>query len=258
MPLYSLRQLSGLGLCLIALCTARLHAQVLTGPASMSGVILVDSTERPIVGAEVILHQVGVTIRFDSTGRFSATSLPAGRHRMTVRAVGYQSITIDIDVPSSGLEGVDVLLRATSQILERVDVRARTVPRHLMDFESRRRTGIGRFVDSTVLQATGPGDWAYRLQQQVPNLKLREADGKRVFYSSRGSDLRGRSPCYVRIIIDGVLTYNSTGGEELFDATGWSGAPIVAAEYYTVSQLPTEFNRLGSRACGALVLWTRR
>lgn len=241
-------------LLLLSVVSWPVRAQSVRGPAKVSGVVLMDSLEHPIAGAEVILHRVGVTVRSDSAGAFLARQLPTGRHRLTIRAVGYQSITVELDVPSIGLDGIELLMRPTHTELEKVDVRAKAVPRHLQDFEGRRKMGLGRFVDSTVLQSTGPADWAYRLQQQIPNLRLSYAQGRQAFYNTRG----GAPGCYVRIIIDGVLVYNSLAGEALFDAVSWSGPPIVAAEFYTVAQLPAEYNRLSSMACGALVLWTRR
>lgn len=254
-----------------------LCAQTTNGPATLSGLVLTDSTERPIGGAEIVLqsmrNRVALTTRSDSSGSFLFRGLPVGRHRLTVRAVGYQALTVDLDVPAAGLQGMDFLMQPVATKLERVDVRAAPVPRHLQDFESRRKVGIGHFMDSTQLWIHGdPSQWSQRLVEQTPNLRAVGYGGSKALITTRGlgsftglpggdgaDAQRGARPaCYVRVIVDGVIRYNSTVGESLFDVTNWAGPPIVAAEFYTPAQLPVEFNRLGSVSCGALVLWTRR
>ncbi|HCT57915.1 MAG TPA: carboxypeptidase-like regulatory domain-containing protein [Gemmatimonas aurantiaca] len=263
----------GAALCLCVLAVDRLDAQRIIGTAKLSGVVLVDSLERPIAGAEVILHSVGLSARSDSAGEFAFSNLPTGRHRLTVRAVGYQSVAVDLDIPAEGLENLDLLLRPAATELKRVDVRAKAVPHYLADFESRRNLGIGRFMDSTTLWTHGdPSQWAQRLVEQTPGLRAVGYGASKALVTTRGigtfrrlpsgdvSDVQrgARQACYARIIVDGVIRYNSQNEEGLFDVTNWSGPPFVAAEFYTSAQLPAEFNRLGTVSCGALVLWTRR
>jgi hypothetical protein len=263
----------GTALSLCVLPAHRLDAQRIIGRAKLSGVVLVDSLERPIAGAELILHSVGLSARSDSAGGFAFNDLPTGRHRLTARAVGYQSVSMELDIPSAGLENLDLLLRPVTTELERVDVRAKAAPRYLVDFESRRKMGIGRFMDSTTLWIHGdPSQWAQRLVERIPGLRAMGYGGSKALATTRGigtlrglptgdgSDvMRGARPaCYARVIVDGVIQYNSQNGEGLFDVANWSGPPFVAAEFYTSSQVPAEFNRLGSASCGALVLWTRR
>lgn len=243
---------------------------------SISGIVLVDSLERPIADAEVVIAGTDRSVRSDSAGTFVLRAVPPGRRQLQIRAVGYQSLTVSLDIPAAGLDGLEILLRPNTTELEKVAVRADATPtaRWLRDFENRRRMGIGRFMDSTELWAGGDHrNWAQRIAQRVPGVRLigyggslAMATGNRGPGSFRGlpsgdvSDrMRGaRANCYVRVIVDGVLRYDTQPGQPLFDVANWDGPPIVAAEIYTPAQLPAEFNRLGSAACGALVLWTKR
>ncbi|WP_310571165.1 carboxypeptidase-like regulatory domain-containing protein [Gemmatimonas sp.] len=243
---------------------------------SISGVVLVDSLERPIAGAEIVIGGTERVTRSDSAGVFVLRSVPIGRRQLQIRAVGYQSLSVSLDIPAVGLDGLEILLRPNTTELEKVAVRADASPtaRWLRDFESRRRMGIGRFMDSTELWAGGdPRNWAQRVAQRVPGVRLigyggslAMATGNRGRNSFRGlpsgdrSDrMRGaRANCYVRVMVDGVLRYDTQPDRPLFDVSNWDGPPIVAAEIYTPAQLPVEFNRLGSSSCGALVLWTKR
>ena len=243
---------------------------------SISGVVLVDSLERPIAGAEIVIGGTERVTRSDSAGVFVLRSVPIGRRQLQIRAVGYQSLSVSLDIPAVGLDGLEILLRPNTTELEKVAVRADASPtaRWLRDFENRRRMGIGRFMDSTELWAGGdPRNWAQRVAQRVPGVRLigyggslATATGNRGRNSFRGlpsgdlSDrMRGaRANCYVRVMVDGVLRYDTQPDRPLFDVSNWDGPPIVAAEIYTPAQLPVEFNRLGSSSCGALVLWTKR
>lgn len=259
-----------------AVLTTEAEAQRAAPTASISGVVLVDSIERPIAGAEVELVGTAYRTRSDSSGAFSLRDVPLGRYRLQVRAVGYGPLEHEFDLPASGLNGIDAMLRPVAQELERVRVRATLTPtaRHLLDFENRRKFGIGKFLDSTRLWAYGgPREWATAIVAEVPGVRAMGygsskalAVGSRGPTSSRGlpsGDLvdskRGaRSACYMRVFVDGMLRYNSRLGETLFDVTNFDGPPIVAAEVYAQAQLPAEFNRLSDASCGAILLWTKR
>ncbi|MBA3918507.1 MAG: hypothetical protein C0516_07965 [Gemmatimonas sp.] len=259
-----------------ALLGSPASAQRATDGVTVSGVVLVDSLERPIADAEVELIGTPYRTRSDSAGAFSLRSVPVGAYRLQLRAVGYAPLVLDVQLMAEGLEGIEALLRPVAQELERVRIRASLTPtaRHLMGFESRRKFGIGSFLDSTRLWSYGgPDEWATALVAEVPGVRaMGYGSSKAMAVGSRGpSGLRSlpsgdpfdigrgaRPACYMRVFVDGILRYNSSIGESLFDVTNREGPPIVAAEVYRTAELPAEFNRLGTAACGAILLWTRR
>ncbi|MBX9857024.1 MAG: carboxypeptidase-like regulatory domain-containing protein [Gemmatimonadaceae bacterium] len=253
-----------------------LRAQRATDGVTVSGIVLVDSLERPIAGAEVELVGTPYRTRSDSAGAFSLRSVPVGAYRLQLRAVGYAPLVLDVQLTAEGLEGVEALLRPVAQELERVRIRASLTPtaRHLIDFENRRKVGIGKFLDSTRLWAYGgPREWATAIVAEVPGVRsMGYGSSKALATGSRGPtsfrnlpngdvmDARrgARGACYMRVFVDGMLRYNSRAGETLFDVTNFDGPPIVAAEVYAPAQLPAEFNRLSDASCGAILLWTKR
>ncbi len=259
--------------CLTVLGLRPLVAQGVTGPAFVLGSLRADSTNAPIVGAELVLTSVGRTTRTDSAGAFGFRELPAGRHRMIVRAVGFQSITVNVDVPSDGVDDVHMTLKRAATELEKVDVRATggLTTFMLNGFEERRKLGAGRFLDSTVLADADPKRWASVVLERIPGIRLMAYSGHRSFASTRGQisfdnvpsgDAADRSQgapkaCYIQIIVDGIQRYGSRMGEPLLDVNNMEG-PFVAAEYYTTSQTPLQFNRGGNAPCGTLVLWRGR
>jgi hypothetical protein len=265
-----------LALSAVAVLSSETKAQRAAPTASVSGVVLVDSLERPIAGAEVELLGTAYRTRSDSAGAFSLRGVPVGVYRLQLRAVGYAPLVLDVQLSADGLDGVEALLRPVAQELERVRIRASLTPtaRHLIGFENRRKFGIGSFLDSTRLWSYGgPSEWATALVAEVPGVRaMGYGSGKAMAVGSRGpSGLRSlpsgdtfdigrgaRPACYMRVFVDGLLRYNSSIGESLFDVTNHEGPPIVAAEVYRAAELPAEFNRLGTASCGAILLWTKR
>ena len=260
--------------CLAAiLCGAPLGAQGVTGPAFVTGTLRADSIGTPIVGAELVLTSLGRTTRSDSAGAFAFRGLPSGIHRLTVRAVGYQTIMATLDVPSDGVDDAHMTLKRTTTTLEKVDVSAAGGIRSFLlnGFEDRRKVGIGRFVDSTTFGKQDPKRWPSVILERVPGIRLINYGGRRSFASTRGTISFNNSPrgnkidaaqgapvaCYVQVIVDGMQRYGSSTEEPLLDINGLEG-PFVAAEYYTVSEPPHQFNRGGNAPCGTLVLWTGR
>lgn len=259
-----------------------LSAQAGVGTATLKGSVLIDPSEKPIPDAQIELNaQTGgggnkaiSPVRSDSSGIFVLAELHEGRYRMIVRAVGFQTLTVDIDVPSAGLDGVDVLLQpaSTTALLPGVNVKAASGMRSFMlnAFDERRKLGTGQFLDSTTLIAGGDGKrWASVIAERISGVRLISYGGRRSFASTRGMISFEKTPrgdsmdrqqgapagCYVQVIIDGIQRYGSRMEEPLLDVSGLSG-PFVAAEYYSVSQTPSQFNRSGNAPCGTLVLWT--
>ncbi|MBL0939454.1 MAG: carboxypeptidase-like regulatory domain-containing protein [Gemmatimonadaceae bacterium] len=268
-------------LVLLAFCSfvagpTAASAQQVAATTSLAGIVLVDSTERPIAGAEVELIGTTFRARSDSSGAFFIAGVPPGSYRLQVRAVGYSPILVDLALGREKMEDVDILLRPVAQELERVDVRAALTPtaRNLLGFESRRKFGIGKFLDSTALWRFGDRQWAQAIVAQSPGVRATSYGASSALtVGSRGPSSprnglpsgdvvdirRGAKPaCYMRVYVDGVLHYNSQAGESLFDVTNYNGPQIVAAEVYTAAQLPAEFNRMGAASCGAVLLWTKR
>lgn len=246
---------------LVCMSTAA-SAQTGPGKGIVRGTVLHDSLNTPIANAEVRLAPAGLSARTDSLGAFSFAKVPTGAQRLSVKAVGFAAVEAMLSIPPTGLDSVEVGMTPTVTTLEKVDVTTKAVPRYLEDFESRRKMGIGRFLDSTTLWTHGDaGQWYQRAVERMPGVRLtkfgRTGRPSLAFAQRRGVNSWNSSltTCYVRVFIDDQIMGDN---EEPFDVTTWGGAPIVAAEYYTIAQLPNRYNRLGSNACGAILLWTRR
>jgi hypothetical protein len=251
----------------------RANAQTATqGTAVVAGSVLTDSTERPIVGAEISLGD-SVVARSDEKGEFSITAVKPGSYKLVVRAVGYHPFTTPVTLVAGQRFEADLLLsRAPTQLAAvETSTDAATRARWRDGFDERRRIGIGHFIDEKVMTRT-PERWAQAIVGLVPGLRVIMYSGRQSFASTRGVISFRNSPsgdafdkaqgapvaCYVQIVIDDLVRYSSAVGEPLLDITQIELGSIAAAEFYTPSTVPTRFNRGGNAPCGTLVLWRFR
>lgn len=257
---------AALTLAILSTFAARVQAQTVSRVALLGTVLSVQG-ERPIGGARVELVGTGNMTTTDTFGVFALWDILPGRYRLMIRALGFAPLDVPLVVPTEGLDGLDILLPTT---LAQVEINAAALPReaHLREFHQRRKAGWGRYMDSTMLHASGPTMWATQLVARIPFMRIvdfkTDATSGRTFAGrQRGTmTLRGGTTprdCFPQIIVDNVVYYASRLGEPPLDITFLtSGPPVVAAEYYTASQVPAEFDKGGRAVCGALVLWTQR
>ncbi|HEY0931891.1 MAG TPA: carboxypeptidase regulatory-like domain-containing protein [Gemmatimonas sp.] len=263
---------------LLALLTAFLPLWVAPSPARtvqdvpISGTVRAAVSQRPVAGAEVSIVGTDRQVRSDSAGRFTLTVARPGPVRITARAIGHREHSIEVEVTSRGLDDLVIPLEPITE-LQQVETRAdplRGKP-NLRAFEERRKFGTGRFLDSIQLGYPDPLLWSNLLPQRIPGLRIVTVGSKRVYAGSRGIvslnrmprgdqvDQANRAPiaCYITVIVDGVRLYGGGPDESLLDITRLGLGRLLAAEYYSVSQLPPQYNSTGTAVCGTLMLWTQ-
>ena len=68
---------------------------------AIGGWIVDDATPpNPVVGAQVTLHELGLTAMTDALGRFTFANLFPGPYRLQVTAPGYQDTEQEVEVPA--------------------------------------------------------------------------------------------------------------------------------------------------------------
>jgi hypothetical protein len=225
--------------------------------ATLRGRVVSATTRQPIPNATLALTALTRPTRTDSLGEFMLSGLPLGERTLLVQAVGYTPVRALVPLaPGPPLE-LDIDLEPLPPVLDRVVTEAeRDAPRNFFmgDFESRRGMGFGRFVTrSELLQNRGRTLDAV-LRTRMPGLRYLDQQGKVVAASVRESSVRG-GPCFVNVIVDGVLRYTNEPSIPFFDLRSLEASMIAGIEYYTVASLPAEFNLRGQAPCGTLVIW---
>jgi hypothetical protein len=240
-----------------ALCALLLPSSTYAQTATLRGRVLSATTRQPIANATLSLSAVARTTRTDSLGAFTLGGLPLGEQSLLVQAVGYTPVRALVPLTAGPAIELDVDLDPLPPVLDGVVTEADVdAPRNVFmeDFEGRRVMGFGRFVTRAELLRNRGRTLDGILRSRVPGLRYLNQQGKVVAASVRESSIRG-GPCFVNVVVDGVLRYAGGTQAPLFDLRSLEASMIAGIEYYTVASLPAQFNLPGSAPCGSLLIW---
>jgi hypothetical protein len=233
-----------------------------------TGIVLIDSTQEPIVHAQITSPSLMKSVLTNEAGRFRVTDIPDGDHQFMVRRMGYGPLdtTLTFDANATVMRRIFLSKVAT---LDTVEVTASAV---LPSFEEHRALGLGKFITRAELENAE----ARRLSDvlaQVSGLQVTRGRTGAWVSTSRGPRSLSNVPlldtadvlrgavsgrCYARVVLDGAVVYHGRYQEPLFDINTMLPQQIEGIEYYaSPSQTPLEYSTLNSH-CGVLVIWTRR
>lgn len=218
------------------------------GAATLVGRVL-DTADRPVRGARVMLHVGGAAAETDASGGFRLTGIPAGSQAIDIRAIGFTPIRRTVDLASSGL--TEVMLQLDRRARELPTVRVLGNARlERTGFFDRVREGHGKYLNEEQLNRMG-GAMAIDVLWRAPGLIPRyfRSQGRSV----RGVVMRRSGPgvCVPNLFIDG-FTYPGAWDQVL---NFLHKTEVVAVEVYTSTiSMPAQFDRGG---CGSVVVWTR-
>lgn len=207
-----------------------------------------DSAGAPIPGAAVITSFARAET--DSMGRFLLRLAQSDSTTVTVRRLGFESVSFTMMTDSLALNDLDIQLEAIARSLPGVAVREERIGRvpTLERFEERRqeKAGFGFFL--------GREEIAAREGQPLSNI-LRQARGVTV---DRGGTVRftrwtGRArSCVPHVWLDGMRVRD-------LELDQIPSSNVEAVELYpSASGAPLEFDSGSAFACGIVAIWTRR
>jgi hypothetical protein len=198
--------------------------------------------------------------------------VPVGTHTLSARGIGFEAGERRVAVLDDRPLQIEIHLTKVQELAP-VEVSAeRYRSPNLRDFDERRRMGLGRFLTAEELEAQGGRSLSTILARRIPGLRpIAYAPGRTAMASGRGdTSLRGTprgdgidiargapAACYVQVSVNNALRYRGDVGEQLYNIDLIDPATIEGIEFYTVSQLPAEFNRASNARCGALVIWLK-
>lgn len=213
---------------------------------SIGGVVL-DDARAPVPSAQVALTQDGrvvSSVRSESDGRFTFANVAARPGSITVRRMGFQLQTIPVDIiaVTSG-KPLEISLQSVASPVEPVIVDA--AGGRMAEFANHRQnSSFGHFFDQKDIQRIAPRH-ASELFRTVPGAQVQVASGigNRIL-------LRG---CRPRIWVNGVRTVNAEV-DEVAAPSEIDGLEI----YPSIAGTPAQYMDRENRACGTVVIWTRR
>jgi hypothetical protein len=216
--------------------------------AVFRGRVLVDSTEAPLSGAEIVLPKLGLLATTDSFGRFRVSGISPGTHSILVRRIGFAPFAGRIEFRGRDSLDVEFVMEPKVSELPEISVTTTLVQRKLVEFNERRRLGVGHFLDSVAL-ANGPGSRLSEKLRHLPGLIVNCRGTVCSLLSTRGQvSFTGRCP--VRLGLDGVEVNG-------FNLNWLDPNEVAGIEWYAgPAQMPARFNSSRS-SCGFLMIWTK-
>lgn len=232
--------------------------------SSFSGSVLVDGTNRPLANAEVTFTALKLSTLTDKAGNFKISGLPAGKHDVVVRLVGYEPFSDQLTFGTADKVEADVTLMPLATKLAKVDVKDKKKsddPR-LAEFEERRLTpGSGRFITADVFEKQSGSRITDILLGRIPGIRRVNMNGTpiRPLATTRGGQgkaiMGANLNCFVQVVVNNMVMYNSHS-TNYYDIDQLNAADVIGVEFYTVASQPLKFNATDSN-CGTVVIWTK-
>lgn len=222
------------------------------GQSGVKGRVIMDPTNGPLAGVEVLIEAIRRSVTTDTAGEFYIQEIPAGEHQVLARRIGFQPRRYKVKVVAGETALIEFRLTPTIAVLESLVVMGKPpVPAspRLADFERRRAVGPGRYL--TWAQLRIRQNWrTSEALREIGVVTRRDRIGSEVVVSGRRS-----TSCPARVFLDGIEV--SQGAGILIDINSYIVETLAGVEWYAgPAETPPEFNVIGAN-CGVLVLWTR-
>jgi Carboxypeptidase regulatory-like domain/TonB-dependent Receptor Plug Domain len=219
-------------------------------PRTLRGSV-VDSAGKPVRGATIEVVTADMEARADSLGQFTIRALPARRHIVRVRRVGYSPTFLAVDLSDSSSARVRIVVRQyAGQNLGLVVVRGTRGPAHLQGFLRRAAnpSGFGKIITAEQINQRNP----LRASDMFQALAgVRVAQGGR----NGGGTLLGRGGCVMAVFINGFPApqRGSQGIDQMLIAQDLAGIEV----YNGIGGVPAEFMMGPPNSCGTVAVWTK-
>jgi hypothetical protein len=226
-----------------------------------------DQSGEPVEGVEVSDMLNGNGSLTSSTGTMSLFFLPDGGGIVRLRKVGYVSQMLTVSIAPADTSPITVVMTRATQLPTVVvkDSAPVHLSPHMATFEEHRKTGFGSFITEAELRQADNRNFANLLASRLVGVQQVAAKTSATYLASSRKQCSGRalvgcrSPnCYVRVITDGIVTWDSSMGlQTLPDFARINVADYAAVEFYAGGDaLPAGISPLNAD-CGTLVLYSR-
>lgn len=238
---------------LATVCMALAHGRAAgqpepdVAPGRLVGEVLEDDSSRPIADVAISLRVPARTTLTDRDGRFRFRDLPAGRHELTLRHVGYGERTIEVEVVPGRTTELTIHLPPVAIQVEPLAVRVegRLRPRYLEErgFYERQEAGWGLFWDPVDMERASTGIARFRPEEFF-----------RIFGHWDPWRLARRRNCRSPALY--VNGHPDDAG--LLESNLLSAAEIGAIEVYRDTHGVPAWALDGEAACGVVAVWLKR
>jgi hypothetical protein len=230
---------------------------------------VVGTRAEPVVGATVEVIGAASSTRTNDNGTFTLRALPEGTQNLSVRAAGYATTTLPVDLAAGkAWQGV-VQLPAAPPTLSTVRISAQRLATGYasLGFAERKRRGIGTFLTADDIERKQPLTTT-DVFENIPGIYVDHSFHPPILVGSRGkTSILGASGVCVNLIIDGhpVMLQpppaaDAGGPQQAFVPLQIDEyvalVEIAAVEVYNPSETPLRFETSGT-SCQTIVIWTK-
>jgi hypothetical protein len=207
--------------------------------------------DKPLGGARVEVPVSGASTVTRSDGTFRLDSVPTGSQLIIVRQLGFQPISVTVNVTSREPADMKVALGPTVNIMDPVLVLARrNLALEKQGFFARQRSGWGKYFTREEIDKRRPMFFT-DLLTNVPGIRVvRTASGTVVRSSLTTSIASGGGGC-TRLWVDGAQWSTVMPGD--IDMAV-SPNELAGVEVYRPNEAPAQFAGFGQ--CLTIVVWT--
>ena len=237
-------------MCLMVSVTAAL------AQTKVTGIVVEDGTEEPIIGASVMITGTKKGVVTDINGNFSI-EVPAGK-KLTFSYIGMQPVTL------SAKQQMKVLMKADNTTIEEVVVTG------MQKTDKRLFTGASSKIDADKTHLSGAADVSRSLEGRVAGVQVTNVSG--TFGASPKIRVRGATSIYGNSkplwVIDGVIYEDnvdvsadelSSGDAKTLISSAVAGLNSDDIESFTILKDGSATSIYGARAmAGVIVITTKR
>lgn len=174
--------------------------------ATLKSRVLDKATEEPLLGANAIIHGTSLGAASDLDGRFIIRNVPLGKQKLIISYIGYNSITIELDVKSNN-ENVDYYLEPKTLEGETVVITAQAEGQLSAINQQLMSNTISNIVAKDRIKEL-PDVNAAETIGRLPGVSIQRYGGE-----ATKIEIRGLNPKYSLITVNGV-ELPATGTED--------------------------------------------
>lgn len=213
--------------------------------AELSGRVT-QSDGRPAVGARVQIAGADSAVTTDS-GEFHLHRLPTGSRTLLVRAVGWNPLTVPVELSVRSPQKIVVPLGEKAAVLQAVVVQAQLeTGYHRVGFDRRKTQGFGTYLSAADIEKRNASDF-HSLLVGVPGVEVRSTRWGLYLTGSRANRC-------LRYTVDGQ-PYREISRGDIDNFV--HPDEIGAIEVYESSEVPHELVVGPGTTCTNVIIWTK-
>ncbi len=201
-----------------------------------------------LVGAVVRVLGSGDSAVTADSGRFVLRGEPTGSRTLFVRAVGYQPVSVPVELSAREPRQVAVVIGPKTAVLQKVLVTAELKAGYQrVGFDRRQAGGLGRYLTAEDIARRNPSEMR-DLLVGMPGLVTRSTRNGRLYTAPSL-----RSTCLVYMVDGHQFREMSAGDIDAYVRPN----EIAAVEVYQSGEAPSEVVVGPGSRCAAVIIWTK-